>query len=114
MTSLLKKISLAGKKGLVTGIANQNSIAYGCARAFHELGAELMLTYAPAKSEAYVRPLAESLGQAPLMLCDVQDDVQLEATEHAVGGLWSQLWQSRFRALCRSLWRHWSPSAICR
>lgn len=91
MSNLLEKMSLAGKKGLVMGIANQNSIAYGCARAFHELGAELMLTYAPAKSEAYVRPLAESLGQAPLMLCDVQDDMQLEAVFKRIEKDWGKL-----------------------
>lgn len=91
MTTLRDKMTLAGKKGLVTGIANQHSIAYGCAKAFHELGAELMLSYAPAKSEPYVQPLAESLGAAPLVLCDVQDDAQLAALFERIADEWGRL-----------------------
>ena len=91
MSSLLDKMTLAGKKGLVTGIANEHSIAYGCAKAFHELGAELMLSYAPAKSESYVRPLLDTLGQPPLLLCDVQDDAQLAALFERIARDWGRL-----------------------
>ena len=58
-------VDLAGKRGLVAGIANDSSIAYGCARAFRAAGAELAVTYLNAKAEPYVRPLAESLGGVP-------------------------------------------------
>jgi enoyl-[acyl-carrier protein] reductase I len=54
--------SLSGKKALVVGIANDQSIAYGCTKAFGELGAKLAVTYRDARSEPHVRPLAEQLG----------------------------------------------------
>ena len=54
--------SLAAKKILVVGIANEHSIAWGCARAFRDQGADLAVTYLNAKAEPYVRPLAEELG----------------------------------------------------
>ncbi|MFP3534315.1 SDR family oxidoreductase, partial [Burkholderia sp. SIMBA_042] len=53
---------LAGMKALVTGIANEHSIAYGCAKAFRELGADLAITYASEKAKPYVEPLASELG----------------------------------------------------
>lgn len=84
-------IDLSGKKGLVVGIANEQSIAYGCARMFHEAGAELAITYLNAKAEPYVRPLAEKLA-APLILpCDVQDDGQLQQVFEAIGKRWGKL-----------------------
>ena len=58
---------LKGKKALVVGIANEHSIAYGCAAAFHELGADLAITYLNEKARAYVEPLAKTL-EAPLLL----------------------------------------------
>ncbi len=48
-----------GKKALVVGIANEHSIAYGCAKAFRELDAELAITYLNEKSKQYVEPLAK-------------------------------------------------------
>ena len=54
--------TLQGKRGLVVGIANEHSIAYGCAQAFREMGADLAVTYLNEKAEPYVRPLAERLG----------------------------------------------------
>ena len=50
---------LGGKKGLVVGIANEHSIAWGCAKAFHVAGAEVAITFLNQKAESYVRPLAE-------------------------------------------------------
>jgi enoyl-[acyl-carrier protein] reductase I len=47
-------LDLAGKRGVVLGIANANSIAYGCAKAFHAAGAQLAITYLNAKAEPYV------------------------------------------------------------
>lgn len=82
---------LEGKKGLVVGIANANSIAWGCAQAFHQAGATLAITYLNAKAEPYVRPLAEQIA-APLILpLDVRDDAQLEAVFRSLEQQWGQL-----------------------
>ena len=53
--------TLSGKKGLIIGIANEHSLAHGCARHFRAAGAELAITYLNAKAEPYVRPLADAL-----------------------------------------------------
>ena len=58
---------LNGSKALVCGIANEHSIAYGCAKAFRELGADLAITYANEKSKSYVQPLARTL-EAPIFM----------------------------------------------
>ncbi len=54
--------TLDGRKGLIVGIANEHSLAYGCARHFGDAGADLAITYLNAKAEPYVRPLAMALG----------------------------------------------------
>ena len=83
--------ALAGKRGLVLGIANAASIAHGCAGAFRAAGAELAVTYVNAKAEPHVRPLAEALG-APLILpCDVREEGQLEAVFAEVEARWGRL-----------------------
>src|SRR6185369_694481 len=75
---------LKGKKALVVGIANQHSIAYGCAKAFRELGADLAITYLNEKARPYVEPLAREL-QAPLFLpLDVSTEGALEKVFDAV------------------------------
>lgn len=84
-------LDLTGKKGLIVGIANEKSIAWGCAKAFRQAGAELAVTYLNAKAEPYVRPLAEQI-QAPLILpCDVQDNAQLEAVFESIAQKWGRL-----------------------
>ena len=81
---------LAGKKGLVVGIANENSIAYGCAKAFRGLGAELAITYLNEKSRRYTEHLAEAL-EAPLFLpCDVREG-QLKSVFETIEREWGQL-----------------------
>ena len=60
-------IDLRGKRGLILGIANDRSIAWGCARVMAACGAEVAVTYLDDGAEPYVRPLAESL-QCPLIL----------------------------------------------
>ncbi|MFZ4761807.1 MAG: enoyl-ACP reductase FabI [Alphaproteobacteria bacterium] len=70
-------LDLAEKKGLIIGIANDHSIAYGCARIFHQAGAELAISYLNDKAEPYVRPLAEQLHAPIIMPCDVQDDIEM-------------------------------------
>jgi enoyl-[acyl-carrier protein] reductase I len=82
---------LAGKKGLIAGIANADSIAYGCAKACHGAGAELILTYGHVKSEPHVAPLAAELGNPPMLLCDVRDDAQMEAVFERARSDWGRL-----------------------
>ncbi len=84
-------LDLSGKKGLVVGIANEQSIAYGCARVFRQAGAELAVTYLNAKSEPHVRPLAEKLGVPIILPLDVQDDTQMQAVFAAIGERWGKL-----------------------
>lgn len=82
---------LGGKKGLVLGIANQHSIAYGCAKAFRALGAEVAVTYLDEKAKPYVEPLARELA-APLFLpCDVREPGQLEGVFQAMRDLWGTI-----------------------
>ncbi len=83
--------SLAGKKGLVVGIANEHSIAYGCARAFRDAGAELAITYLNAKAEPYVRPLAEAVNAPIFVPCDVREAGQLESVFETIEKTWGRL-----------------------
>lgn len=84
-------ISLAGRKGLVIGIANDQSIAWGCAQAFRWLGAELAITYLNDKARPHVEPLARAL-EAPLLLpLDMRIEGQLEAVFEAIGRSWDRL-----------------------
>lgn len=82
---------LEGKKGLVVGIANAHSIAYGCAKAFRAAGAEIAVTYLNEKAESYVRPLAESLESSIIVPCDVREPGQLEAVFAQIASRWSRL-----------------------
>ncbi|WP_321785614.1 enoyl-ACP reductase FabI [Paraburkholderia sp. J94] len=82
---------LAGMRALVTGVANAESIAWGCARAFAELGAELALTYLNDKAKPYVEPLAQELGATLLLPLNVEDDAQLDAVFETVREQWGSL-----------------------
>ena len=84
-------MTLSGKRGLVVGIANAESIAYGCARAFRDAGAELAITYLNAKSEPYVRPLADALDASIFVPCDVREPGQLEAVFATIEREWGRL-----------------------
>jgi len=84
-------VSLKGKKGLIVGIANRNSIAYGCAEVLHGAGAELAVTYLNAKAEPFVRPLAERLGNPIMVPCDVREPGQLEAVFSRIQKEWGRL-----------------------
>ncbi len=80
-----------GKKALLVGIANEHSIAYGCAAAFRELGADLAITYVNEKTKRYVEPLADAL-QAPIFMpLDVSIAGQLEAVFERINEEWRQL-----------------------
>ncbi len=70
---------LEGKTALVFGVANDHSLAWGIARAFHAHGARLAFSYASQALERRVRPLAESVGASFVELCDVAHDDQIEA-----------------------------------
>ena len=91
MTVEIPRPVLKGSKALVVGIANEHSIAHGCAKAFRELGADLAVTYLNEKARPHVEPLARAL-EAPLFLpLDVSVDGQLEAVFAAVGREWGRL-----------------------
>ncbi len=85
------ELPLAGMRALVTGIANADSIAWGCARAFRELGAEVGLTYLNDKAKPYVAPLADELGAAFLVPLDVEDDAQMAGVFETVKSEWGAL-----------------------
>jgi enoyl-[acyl-carrier protein] reductase I len=88
MTAL---IDLSGKRGLVVGIANEHSIATGCAQMFRAAGAELAITYLNDKAEPYVRPVAEALQAGIVLPCDVRVAGQLEAVFERIAEEWGQL-----------------------
>ena len=69
---------LSGKKGLVVGLANDRSIAWGCAQTARAQGADLVLSCLNDKAARYVAPLADQLA-SPLFTCDVEKDGDLEA-----------------------------------
>jgi enoyl-[acyl-carrier protein] reductase I len=91
MIPVFKAKLLDGKKGLVIGIANDQSIAWGCAAAFRGLGAELAVTYLNDKAKKYVEPLARELEAPILMPLDVQTPGQMEAVFERVAKDWGQL-----------------------
>lgn len=82
---------LQGQRTLVLGIANEHSIAYGCARAFRKLGAELAITYLNDKARPYVEPLARELEAPILERMDVQQPGQMEAVFERVRHTWGRL-----------------------
>lgn len=82
---------LYGKRALVIGIANEHSIAYGCARVFRQLGADLAVTYLNEKAQPYVEPLAKELGAAIVAPCDVGRDGDLEAVFEKIRKTWGSL-----------------------
>jgi enoyl-[acyl-carrier protein] reductase I len=91
MTVEIPRPVLEGSKALVVGIANEHSIAYGCARAFRELGAELAITYLNEKARPHVEPLACELAAPLLLPLDVSVDGQLEAVFEAIARQWGRL-----------------------
>jgi len=82
---------LAGKKALVVGIANDQSIAYGCAKAFRELGADVAVTWLNDKARKYVEPLATGLEAEITAALDVSQPGQLEAVFDLVRERWGRL-----------------------
>lgn len=82
---------LEGKRGLIVGIANDQSIAWGCAKAFRALGAELAVTYLNDKAKRFVEPLARELQATIVMPLDVAVDGQMEAVFQRIADDWGTL-----------------------
>jgi len=82
---------LDGKRGLIAGIANEHSIAWGCAKAFRAFGAELAVTYLNDKAKKYVEPLAQELQAAIVMPLDARVPGQMEALFEAIAKTWGKL-----------------------
>ena len=80
-----------GKRGLVMGVANEKSIAWGCARVLHAQGAELAFTYQGEQFGKRVAPLAESLGSAMVLPADVQDDASMDAVFDRIAQDWGKI-----------------------
>lgn len=83
--------ALEGKKGLVVGIANEHSIAWGCARAFRAAGADLAVTWFNDKARPHVEPLAQQLQASIALPLDVEQPGQLEAVFDAIAAQWGRL-----------------------
>jgi len=82
---------LAGRKALIVGVANEHSIAWGCAQAMRRAGAEIAMTYLNDKARPHVEPLARSV-DAPLFLpLEVRDATQLDALFAAIAAQWGRL-----------------------
>ena len=79
---------MAGKRGLIMGVANDRSIAWGIAQAIAAQGGEVAFTYQGEALEKRVRPLAESLGSSLVVPCDVADDADMDAAFGAVEQAW--------------------------
>jgi enoyl-[acyl-carrier protein] reductase I len=82
---------LSGKKGLVVGIANEQSIAWGCAKAFRAFGAELAITYLNDKAKRFVEPLAREVGAAITMPLDVNKPGEMEVVFERIARDWDGL-----------------------
>src|SRR5262249_31979494 len=91
MLPVVKAKLLEGKKGLILGIANDQSIAWGCAKAFRALGADLAVTYLNDKARKYVEPLARQLEAPIVMPLDVRTEGQMEAVFERIKKEWGKL-----------------------
>jgi enoyl-[acyl-carrier protein] reductase I len=91
MVPAVKAKLLEGKRGLIVGIANEQSIAWGCAKAFRALGAEVAVTYLNEKAKKYVEPLARELEAPIVMPLDVRTPGQTEAVFERIAKEWGEL-----------------------
>jgi len=82
---------LQGKRGVIMGVANERSLAWGIAAACKAQGAELAFTYQGEALEKRVRPLAESVGSQIVLPCDVAEEASIDAAFEAIGGAWGRL-----------------------
>lgn len=91
MLDRLKLRTLEGKKGLVIGVANDKSIAWGCAKAFRHYGAELAITYLNEKARPHVEPLAKELSAKIFMPMNAQSPGEMEQVFAAIRQKWGRL-----------------------
>ena len=91
MSDSVPRAVLAGRHALVVGVANEHSIAAGCARAFHELGATIALTYLNDKARRHVEPVAEAVAAPLLLPLDVAVPGELEAVFARIARDWGRL-----------------------
>jgi enoyl-[acyl-carrier protein] reductase I len=91
MIPAVKAKLLEGKRGLVVGIANEHSIAWGCAKAFRAFGAEIAVTYLNEKTRKFVEPLAQALDAQIIMPLDVRVAGEMEAVFERVADQWGVL-----------------------
>jgi enoyl-[acyl-carrier protein] reductase I len=85
------RVALKGRKGLIVGIANDQSIAWGCAKAFRALGADLAVTYLNDKAKKFVEPLADEVEAEMFLPLDVRVPGQLESVFEQIKFKWNQL-----------------------
>ncbi len=90
-TMIPSATSLAGKKGLILGIANDQSIAWGCAKAFRALGADLAISYLNEKAKPHVEPLAREVEAEIFEPVDVTGEGQLKAIFEKIEQKWGKL-----------------------
>jgi enoyl-[acyl-carrier protein] reductase I len=91
MIPVAKAPLLEGKQGLIVGIANEQSIAWGCAKAFRALGAAVAVTYLNEKAKKFVEPLANELEASIFMPLDVRTPGQTEAVFERIRDEWGRL-----------------------
>ncbi|NEP01783.1 MAG: SDR family oxidoreductase, partial [Symploca sp. SIO2E9] len=87
-------LNLTGKNAIVTGIANNRSIAWGIAQQLHQAGANLGITYLPddkGRFEKKVKELVEPLQPSIFLPCNVEDDAQIEATFETISQQWGKI-----------------------
>src|SRR5439155_7009795 len=85
------KVALKGRKGLIVGIANDQSIAWGCAKAFRALGADLAVTYLNDRAKKHVEPLAKELEAQIFLPLDVSAEGQTEQVFQHIEKEWGRL-----------------------
>src|SRR6201981_487419 len=85
------KVALKGRKGLIVGIANDQSIAWGCAKAFRALGADVAVTYLNEKARQYVEPLAKEINASMLLPLDLRRPGELERVFECIEHNWGHL-----------------------
>ena len=82
---------LSGQKALIVGVANDRSIAWGCAEAMHRAGAEIAMTYLNERAKPYVEPLARQVAAPLLLPLDARDPAQVDAMFDAIAATWGRL-----------------------
>ena len=91
MPELIRSSILEGQKALVVGVANDRSIAWGCAQAMRLAGAEIAMTYLNDKARPHVEPLASAVEASLLLPLEVRDTAQVDALFEAIGSKWGRL-----------------------